>query len=149
MLTGTAVPQIPVNCVTRNIGGVVRIQPEISGLQLPRTSRVTSNIGLEYSHPVLTDSSFVARLDATYRSKQYADLINASWAPERTIANLRVGLERENYDVNLWVENLTDQDAPEQLNQAGATNLAGSIGFTSVSILPVQRRYGITARYRF
>jgi outer membrane receptor protein involved in Fe transport len=143
------VAQIPVNCVTRSIGGIARVQPKISGFQLPRTSKVTGNIGLEYSQPVLTDSALVARLDASYRSKQYADLINASWAPARTIANLRVGLERENYDVNVWVENLTDQDAPEQLNQAGQTNLAGSVGFSSVSILPVQRRYGITARYRF
>jgi iron complex outermembrane receptor protein len=147
--TASTVRQIPVNCVTRSIGGLTRVQPDISGLQLPRTSKVTSNIGLEYSRPVLGDSSLVARLDASYRSKQYADLVNASWAPARTIANLRVGLERENYDVNLWVENLADQDAPEQLNQAGQSNLAGSIGFTSVSILPVQRRYGITARYRF
>lgn len=151
MLSGTAttVPQIPANCVTRSIGGISRTQPDISGLQLPRTSKLTSNIGLEYTYPVLTDASLVARLDASYRSKQYADLINASWAPARTIANFRLGIERESYDVNLWVENLTDQDAPEQLNQAGQTNLAGSVGFTSVSILPVQRRYGITARYRF
>jgi len=147
--TATTVPQIPVNCVARNIGGVSRTQPDISGLQLPRTSKLTSNLGLEYSQPVLADSNLVARLDASYRSKQYADLINASWAPARTIANFRVGLERESYDVTLWVENLADQDAPEQLNQAGQTNLAGSIGFTSVSILPVQRRYGITGRYRF
>ncbi|MCU0759694.1 MAG: TonB-dependent receptor [Steroidobacteraceae bacterium] len=147
--TATAVPQIPVNCVARSIGGISRTQPKISGLQLPRTSKVTSNVGIEYSHKVLTDAAIVARLDASYRSKQYADFINASWAPGRTIANFRLGLERENYDINLWIENLTDQDAPEQLNQAGQTNLAGSAGFTSVSILPVQRRYGITARYRF
>jgi iron complex outermembrane receptor protein len=147
--TATAVPQIPVNCVARSIGGISRTQPKISGLQLPRTSKLTGNVGIEYSHPVLTDASLTARLDASYRSKQYADFINASWAPARTIANFRLGFERESYDVNLWIENLTDQDAPEQLNQAGQTNLAGSAGFTSVSILPVQRRYGITARYRF
>jgi iron complex outermembrane receptor protein len=147
--SASTVPQIPVNCVARSIGGVARTQPEISGLQLPRTSKLTSNLGLEYSQPVLADSNLVARLDASYRSKQYADFINASWAPARTIANFRVGLERESYDVMLWVENLADQDAPEQLSQAGATNLAGSIGYTSVSILPVQRRYGITGRYRF
>ena len=151
MLTGTAttVAQIPVRCVTRTIGNSTRTQPDISGNQLLRTSKVTGSFGVEYSRPILGDSNLFTRLDASYRSKQYSDFINASWAPARTIANLRVGLERESYDIVLWVENLADEDAPEQLAQNASTALAGSVLYSSVSILPVQRRYGITGRYRF
>lgn len=150
MLTGsaTSVPQIPARCAARTIGNQTRIQPDISGNQLLRTSKVTTSIGVEYSRPVLADSRFFTRLDANYRSKQYSDFINASWAPARTIANLRLGLERDNYDIVLWCENLADEDAPEQVAQNASTALAGSILFSTVRILPVQRRYGITARYR-
>ena len=109
---------------------------------------MTASAGIECSRAVLGDSRLVTRLDANYRSKRYSDFINASWAPARTIANLRLGLERDNYDIVLWCENLADEDAPEQVAQNASTALAGSILFSSVSILPVQRRYGITARYR-
>ena len=122
-----------------------RTQPDISGSQLPRTSKVTASLGLEYSRPILSDANLLARLDASYRSKQYSDFINATWVPARTIANLRVGLERAHYDIVLWVENLADDDTPDQLTQNASNNLASSVAWQSTSINLPQRRYGITA----
>ncbi len=145
----TSTPQINAKCTARTIGTSTRTQPDISGKQLPRTSKVTAALGLEYSQPVFGDSNLVARLDTSYRSKQYADFINSNWAPARSISNLRVGLERENYDIVLWVENLADEDAPEQVSVNASTNLAGSLLYSAISILPTQRRYGLTGRYRF
>ena len=148
MLAVGAVTQIPARCTTRTIGTTTRTQPDISGNQLLRTSKVTSNLGVEYSHAVLDDARLVARLDATYRSKQFSDFINASWAPDRTLTNFRIGLEREHYDMVFWVENLLDDDSPEQVAQNASTALAGSVLYSTVSVLPSQRRYGITVRYR-
>lgn len=150
--TLTTTSPIPLNCVARDIDGngtIDRIQPNVDGKQLPTTSKLTASLGLEYRQPVLGDASLVARLDAGYRSKQYSDFLNANWAPARTIANLRVGLEREQYDVFLWVENLANEDSFEQLSVAGSTNLAGSVAYSATGINPTQRRMGLTARYRF
>ena len=143
---------MPIRCVGRDIDGngtIDRTQPDISGNQLPNTSKVTASLGVEFSQPVLGDSKLVARVDTSYRSKRFGDFISTTWAPARTLANLRVGLERENYDVSLWIENLTDEDALEEVSPAANTNLAGSILFAATGVNQTQRRYGITARYRF
>lgn len=148
----TTVNAVPITCVGRDIdrnGTIDRIQPDISGKQIPRTSKMTASLGLEYAQPVFGDSKLVARVDAAYRSKQFADFINASWAPAHTRMNLRVGLEREKYDVYAWIENLTADDTLDQLGQNASTNLAASLAFQSVGINPVQRRYGLTGRVRF
>jgi len=151
--SGSAFPQIPVNCVWKDIdGNGIRadseVQPDIGGKQLPRTSKVTGSFGVEYAQPVFGDSRLVARLDATYRSKQYGDFINSQWAPDKTLANFRIGLERENYDVVLWVENLTDEDAVDQVLTVFSQNF-NSLSSGTTGVNPTLRRFGITARYRF
>jgi iron complex outermembrane receptor protein len=152
MLAATnAVAAIPVNCVSRDIDGngtIDKIQPNVGGNQLPTTSKFTASVGVEFRQPVFGDSNLVARLDASHRSKQYGDFVNANWVPGRTIANLRLGIERESYDVFLWCENLTDVDTYEQVVSAG-TNLFGALATTATGINPVQRRIGFTGRYRF
>ncbi len=148
----TTVTPVAVTCVGRDIdgnGSIDRFQPDIGGNQLNRTSKVTGSLGLEYAIPVLGDSRLVARFDAAYRSKQYGDFINATWVPGRTRANLRVGLEREHFDAVVWVENLTNDDTPDQVSQNASNNLAASLAWQSTSINLPQRRYGITGRYRF
>jgi iron complex outermembrane receptor protein len=144
-------PVINVNCVARDIDGngtIDATQPEISGKQLRRTSKVTANLALEYARPVFGDSRLVARVDANYRSKQYQDFSNLQYVPSRMLANLRVGLERENYDVILWVENLTDEDALAQTATVFSQSFNSLSSITSGVNIP-QRRYGVTARYRF
>ena len=152
LCTLTATSTVPVTCVGRDIDGngtIDRRQPDISGKQLSRTSKTTASVGLQYSRPIFADTMLVARLDTAYRSKQYGDFINATWVAGRTRSNLRVGLEREQYDLVLWVENLTDDDTPDQSSQNASNNLAGSFAWQTTSINLPQRRYGLTARYRF
>jgi hypothetical protein len=72
----------------------------------------------------LGDARLVTRLDGTHRSTQYGEFINASWVPGRTLASLRVGLAREEYDVAAWIENLTGEDMLEQIEPSSSTNLA-------------------------
>ena len=151
--SASTIPQIPVNCVWKDLdGNGVRadseVQPDIGGKQLPRTSQVTSSFGVEYSQPVLGDSQLVARLDASYRSKQYGDFINSQWAPGKTLTNFRIGLERENYDVVLWVENLTDEDDVDQVLTVFSQNF-NSLSSGTSGVNPTLRRFGITGRYRF
>jgi iron complex outermembrane receptor protein len=152
LCTQTAVTPVPITCVGRDIDGngtIDRFQPDISGKQLLRTSKVTASLGLEYSRPIFSDAKLVARLDGAYRGKQYGDFINSTWVAARTRANLRVGLEREHYDLVLWCENLTDDDTPDQASENASNNLAASFAWQTTSVNLPQRRYGVTARYRF
>jgi iron complex outermembrane receptor protein len=144
-------PPIPVTCVGVDLDGngtIDSVQPDIGGKQLPRTSTVTANLGVEYAQPVFGDSRIVARLDAFYRSKQYGDFTNTNWVPDKTVANFRIGLERENFDVVLWVENLTDEDDLDQVLTTFSQNF-NSFSSGSTGVNPTLRRYGITGRYRF
>jgi iron complex outermembrane recepter protein len=144
-------PVIPVNCVGLDLDGngtVDSVQPDISRNQLPLTSRLTTVLGLEYTRPVVGDGRVVARLDGAYRSKQYQDFTNVQTAPGRTLMNFRIWLERENYDLMLWVENLTDEDAVEQIASISSQNFT-SLSFGTTVLNRAQRRYGVTARYRF
>lgn len=144
-------PVVPVNCVGLDLDGdgtVDSVQPDISGKQLPLTSRVTANLGIEYARPAFGNGRVVARLDGTYQSEQYSDLTNIISAPGRTLANFRVWLEREQYDLILWVENLTDEDKIEQTFSATSQNF-NSLSFRATAVNRPQRQYGFTARYRF
>lgn len=144
----SAFPVIPITCRSRIVGTTTVIQPDISGNQLRNTSKSTAALGVEYSQPVFGDSQLVARVDATYRSKQYQDFLNVQTVPGRTLTNLRVGLEREHYDVFAWVENLTNEDALDQMS-AGFSQNFNSLGNVTTGVNITQRRYGLTARYRF
>ena len=144
----SAFPVIPITCRSRLVGTTAVVQPDISGNQLRNTSKSTATLGVEYSQPVLGDSRLVGRVDATYRSKQYQDFLNVQTVPARTLTNLRVGLEREHYDVFVWVENLTDEDALDQMS-AGFSQNFNSLGNVTTGVNITQRRYGLTARYRF
>lgn len=144
-------PVIPITCVSRDVDGNGTIdltQPDIGGAQLPRTSKVTGFVGIEFNAPLRGDSRFTARLDTSYRSKQYQDFINVQYIPARTLMNLRFGLEQPSWDAILWVENLTDDDTPDQLQGAFSQNFNSLSSRTSV-VNAAQRRVGITARYRF
>ena len=123
------------------------LAPDISGLQLRRTSKSTATATLQYARPAFGDWDFTGRLDAGYRSKQYHDFLNIQSSPGRVLANLRFGLESESYDVSLWMENVTNEESIES-TQTFASNLNSRRLVTTAVNIP-QRRYGLTARYRF
>ncbi len=143
-ISTASVPAIPISCISGAFG---ILAPDIGGLQLRRTSKSTANASINYSRPAFGDWNFTGRLDASYRAKQYHDFLNVQYSPARTLANLRFGLESESYDVTLWMENLTNEDSIES-TQTFASDLNSRNLVTTAVNIP-QRRYGLTARYRF
>ncbi|NJN36846.1 MAG: TonB-dependent receptor [Nitrospiraceae bacterium] len=134
----------PISCIT-GPGNI--LAPDIGGLQLRRTSKSTATLGIQYERPAFGDWNFVGRVDASYRSKQYHDFLNVQYSPARTLANLRFGLESDDYDVVFWMENATNEDSIES-TQTFASDLNSRNLVTTAVNIP-QRRYGLTARYRF
>jgi iron complex outermembrane receptor protein len=144
-------PVAQVNCARLDVDGngtIDAVQPDISGKQLRYTSKVTAALGLQYLRPLAADWSFSGRVDASYRSKQYQDFLNLQTVPARTLVHLRLGVVREDLELIAWVENLTDQDALEQMTTTYSQSF-NSLSSLTTGIAPVQRRYGITGRYRF
>jgi iron complex outermembrane receptor protein len=147
----SAFPVIPVTCVDfdANGDGVVDGQaPDISGNQLRRTSKHTAAFTAELIKP-LSDNGldWMTRLDVSYRSEQPTDLEATQWAPDRTLVNLKLGLQNEQYDITLWVENLFGEDSIES-TQTFISNFNSRRYFTS-AININDTRMGVTARFRF
>jgi iron complex outermembrane receptor protein len=143
-ISSATVAAIPISCIA---GPSNILAPDIGGLQLRRTSKSTATLGIQYARPAFGDWSFVGRVDTSYRSKQYHDFLNVQYSPARTLANLRFGLESDEYDVVLWMENVTNEDSIES-TQTFASDLNSRNLVTTAVNIP-QRRYGLTARYRF
>jgi iron complex outermembrane receptor protein len=146
----TSIPLVPVNCVV--IPGLDRSgnpdkAPDIGGKQLIRTSSHTASFLAQIIRPATPTLDALLRFDLSYRSKQYQDHSNTHWVPSRTLASLRLGVQSRRYDVIVWIENLLDEDAPEN-TQSFPSNLNSLRDVvTATNIDP--RRVGVTARYRF
>jgi iron complex outermembrane receptor protein len=128
-------------------GSIETTAPDLSGNQLRRTARHTANLGIQYMQQAFGDTRFMARVDTSYRSKMYTDLENLQYTPAATNVNLRIGLEAPTYDVYLWVDNLTDNDAIESTNTFNSD--FNSFNYVTTAVNIPQRRYGLTVGVRF
>jgi len=147
----SAFPVIPVNCVDfdANGDGMVDDQaPDLSGKQLRRSSKHTAVLTAELIKPFFVNNfEWMARFDLSYRSEQPTDLAATQWAPERTLANLRLGILHEHYDITLWVENLFGEDSIETTQTFFSNFNSRRNVTTGVNINDT--RLGVTGRFRF
>ncbi len=149
----SAYPLLPINCVQfdsdgdGSVGGLDKSAPDISGKQVIRTAKHTFSAFMEATKPIGPTFDAFLRGDVSYRSKLYQDLTNTQWVPSRTLANLRLGVRSERYDLILWVENLLDEDAPETSNVFGSD--LNSLNQVTTALNATDRRLGVTARLRF
>lgn len=143
-------PAIPVRCVDIDPDGDgVPVQvPDISGNQLRRSSKFTGFFTAELIRPFFVDGlEWMGRFDLSYRSEQPTDLQAAQWAPDRTLANFKLGLLHERYDISFWVENLFGEDAIETTQTFGSNFNSRRQVTSAVDIKDT--RFGLTGRFRF
>ena len=138
---------VPITCGVNPING--RSYPDMSGLMPKRTSKNTANLAIEHRRqlPESDDLFAFIRLDAHYRSKQFADEMNVGFVPDRTVMNFSMGFESESLDVKLWIHNLLDDDKPIYAQQFGS-DFNSQLTVSSV-VNPSLRQIGVTATYRF
>lgn len=84
----------------------------VGGNAPPMFSRLTSALAATYTAPINESMDWYARLDYHYRSKRYVEQTNTDYIPGFHIVNLRGGLRGEHWLVELFVDNLTDDDTP-------------------------------------
>lgn len=131
---------------------------DVSGNTVLRQSREQGAVSLTYTQPFGGESSGYVRTDVSYQGKQYADSTNQVTVPERTLVNLRLGFERNAYEIELWARNLLDDDTPigafREIYFANATP-EGTFGAGTLYPIrwtvghPLRRQVGVTFRARF
>ena len=91
--------------------------------------------------------------DTQYLSERFVDPDNAQLLDDFWILNLRVGLEADNWEAIVFVDNATDNDTIQSANGIpdAARILHPAVGFfsTDAGVLPNKRQVGFRAKYRF
>ncbi len=123
----------------------------ISGTQLPQTSEHQAILSNVFNGGMNNGWSWFLRADILQNSERYAQVYNLAHTGDRQIVNLRGGFRSDTVDIEIWVDNATDDDtSPALIRYVQAVDLtfnpfSRAIGMT----LPEKRRAGITARFRF
>ncbi len=115
----------------------------IGGNQLARTPTTMLSTGVEYRNDI-GDWEYALRGDLSYQDKQYAEVLNLAYLPERTLLdlNVTVWLPNQDWTVSLWGKNVTDEDYVSNSFVIGFANNYGA------SLAP-GATWGMTVRYDF
>ena len=85
---------------------------DISGQDVHRQSEWQGNASLSYSKPVRGEWEFFSRSDVFYQGSQWVGAANQAKVPGYIEVNQRLGFESEKVRLELWIENLFDDDTP-------------------------------------
>lgn len=120
---------------------------DVSGNQLPQSSKHTGTVTLDYRASLTAALDWFARLDVGYRSSQYTNTANIAETGDRTLSNLRLGVDGEQWNVTFFVDNLLDEDTPQALSSQPLYN---SVAFPRKRVININRRQlGATVNWMF
>ena len=103
--------------------GLVFVETDYSGTNLPYAPRYTYNFGAEYR----ALNGFYARADILGSDKFYGDIANTLEQRAYATVNLRTGYELKNFDVYLSLDNAFDEEYLTYMN-GRAANAIGTDG---------------------
>ena len=133
---------------------------DVSGNELLRQSAVQANGTLTYRREFRGDMDWYVRGDVLHTGSQWLGAPNQAEIPAHTYVNLRLGLDSERFTLEVWSENLFDDDKPiagfRDVFFANALPGGGAGGFFDTLFPfritlshPRRRQVGVTARFRF
>jgi len=123
----------------------------VIGNELPTVPNITYSISGDYSRKFTDTLDWYGRVDYTFQGEKYTDLANYTTVGNSQNVNLRLGVRNENFTVEGFVTNLTDDDTMQ-------TALLGVDALTFLTPAnknelrfspPVPRSYGLRVTYQF
>lgn len=114
---------------------------DVGGNYLPRTPRTQYTVSADWQAPLTGNVDYFVRADTTYQSKQYDSFLNLGWVSSRQLVNGSLGIEAENFRVQLWAKNLFDK------KYASSSLFGGS--FIYAPVFGERRTFGLTASYTY
>jgi len=129
---------------------------DVEGNKAPRVPKHSVNFSSLYARPLIRDVDWYWRNDWLYESKRYSTTSNLTYAPSYWNWNSRIGLETATWSAAFYVNNITDEKSPLQIqdfplfDDTEAYNAAAVIYQNNFSLIPRQsRNAGVTVSYRF
>jgi iron complex outermembrane receptor protein len=112
-----------------------------NGNQLPKYSKYSGNVALDYERPLTSELDGFVHVDYAFKSRMYEGPANLTWTPNSHNVNLRAGIIKGKQKFELFVENLTNNQAYNSItNQIDINDAYRSIAYGS---LPMPRRFGV------
>jgi len=84
----------------------------VEGAQLPMTSKYSAAVNATYTMQFSNGYEGYARFDYQYKSKRYTEQINTDYLPSFDLVNLRFGVRSDSWSVELFGNNIFDEDSP-------------------------------------
>jgi iron complex outermembrane receptor protein len=111
--------------------------PSVIGNQAPLVSKVTYNLGAQWTQPVGGDLKLALRADYQHIGETWWEPYNVTSRDPVDLVDLRIGLEAKSWAITAWSKNLTDEKYNAEFSPGGFLFRA----------LP--RRYGLEFSYSF
>ena len=131
--------------------------PSVAGNQTPNSSKHQANVFARYEWPIGANTAYV-RADYSYASRKYAQIFNHAHSGDQNLINLKLGLDVGQWELGLFVRNLTDDRTPTTVirfvdfkNILPRGDSARTSGFVRAFQYPMAdpRQIGATASYVF
>lgn len=122
----------------------------ISGVSLPQTSREQMVLSNVFEGSLNANWNWFLRADYHFNSERFAQVYNLASTGDREIVNMRGGIRSGSIDLELWIDNMLDDDtSPALIRYVDASDLTFNPFNRAIGItLPEKRRAGLTFRYR-
>lgn len=124
-------------------------QPPIDyeGKELPYVPTHKFLISPQVNFPIVGDYRLNGRIDLSWQSKSWLRAENFAWFGDRTLLDLRVGIENDRYGVQFFANNLLNDDTP-----ISGVRFFDSVNFSVQSPLVTGaslRQFGVVLRAGF
>jgi outer membrane receptor protein involved in Fe transport len=139
--------------------------PSVRGKHTPNAPKHQATINGRFTYPVTDEMNGFLRTDFAYTSRKYDQVFNLAHTGEQYLVNVKLGVENDDWNFTLFVDNLTDDRSPstivryvDQMNLNVVPNANPALnnvpGTTTQerafqTALPDKRRFGVTASYKF
>ncbi|MEZ5499680.1 MAG: TonB-dependent receptor [Steroidobacteraceae bacterium] len=126
---------------------------QMAGNRTPRQPEWSGNASATYDFRMGSQNAYV-RGDLVYQGETFVDESNLASLADYTVVNLRGGIEKDNYRVELFVKNLFDEDAWQTgarwTDFSSPTQFAFLTAKQGVAVTPLDRReVGLRFNYKF
>ena len=141
--------------LTPEADGVLSSCGIVNGNSLTQHSPFTANLNVRVQLPDFGGFSTSVRLDIQHKAKHYEDHLNLLERADVTTANISANMRSENWNIRLFVNNLTDNDDPIRvsLGRDFVNNVNPTVAATAINTWGISgarpREVGLQLDYQF
>ncbi|MCB2109033.1 MAG: TonB-dependent receptor [Rhodobacteraceae bacterium] len=132
--------------------------PQAAGKSTPNSSKHQFSLFGRLNYPMANETVAFLRADFSYKERKYAQIYNLAHTGDQKLLNLKVGVERDDWNVTLFLDNVFDDRTPStavrfvdfaNILPIGTSQRTSSVVRGFQVPLARKRQFGVTANYSF